>query len=75
MISQANEHDESSSRTNKDLTVSNIDKRVFGFVLEHMVCGAVCTGIYEPGHETTDTNGFRQDALDYVRNLDMPIVH
>ena len=46
-----------------------------GSFLERMGCGVVYTGIYEPGHETTDKNGFRQGALDYVRNLDMPIVH
>ncbi|MBB5573328.1 MULTISPECIES: alpha-N-arabinofuranosidase [Rhizobium] len=58
---------------NKDFTVSNVDKRVFGSFLEHMG-RAVYTGIYEPGHRTADKNGFRQDVLEYVRDLDMPIV-
>ena len=59
----------------RTLPFSNIDKRVLGIRFGAYGVRAVCTGIYEPGHETTDKNGFRQDALDYVRNLDMPIVH
>jgi alpha-N-arabinofuranosidase len=58
---------------NKDFTIATVDRRVFGSFLEHMG-RAVYTGIYEPGHEAADKNGFRQDVLDYVRDLDMPIV-
>lgn len=57
----------------KDFTISTVDKRVYGSFLEHMG-RAVYTGIYEPGHEMADENGFRRDVLDLVRDLDMPIV-
>jgi alpha-N-arabinofuranosidase len=58
---------------NREYTISSVDKRVYGSFLEHMG-RAVYTGIYEPGHETADENGFRTDVLDMVRDLEMPIV-
>ena len=58
---------------NREYTISSVDKRVYGSFLEHMG-RAVYTGIYEPGHETADENGFRTDVLDMVRGLEMPIV-
>ena len=57
----------------RDFTIATVDKRVYGSFLEHMG-RAVYTGIYEPGHETADENGFRQDTLELVRGLDVPIV-
>ena len=57
----------------KDFTIATVDKRVYGSFLEHMG-RAVYTGVYEPGHETADKNGFRQDTLELVRGLDVPIV-
>jgi alpha-N-arabinofuranosidase len=58
---------------NREFTISTVDRRVYGSFLEHMG-RAVYTGIYEPGHPKADTNGFRTDVLDMVRDLDMPIV-
>ncbi len=58
---------------NREFTISTVDKRVYGSFLEHMG-RAVYTGIYEPGHEKADKNGFRTDVLDMVRDLNMPIV-
>lgn len=58
---------------NREYTISSVDKRVYGSFLEHMG-RAVYTGIYEPGHENADKDGFRTDVLDMVRDLDMPIV-
>ncbi len=46
---------------------------LFGSFIEHLG-RAVYGGIYEPGHPTADEQGFRQDVLDMVRELDVPIV-
>ena len=57
----------------KDFKISEIDRRIYGSFIEHLG-RAVYTGIYEPGHPTADKNGFRQDVLDLVRQLQVPIV-
>jgi alpha-L-arabinofuranosidase len=53
--------------------ISNIDPRLYGSFIEHLG-RAVYTGIYEPDHPTADRNGMRQDVIDLVRELDVPIV-
>lgn len=53
--------------------VSEIDPRLYGSFIEHLG-RAVYTGIYEPGHPTADANGMRQDVIDLVRELNVPIV-
>jgi alpha-N-arabinofuranosidase len=57
----------------KDFRVGSIDHRIFGSFIEHLG-RAVYGGIYEPGHPTADDDGFRQDVLDLVRELYVPIV-
>lgn len=57
----------------KNFTVSDIDPRVYGSFIEHLG-RAVYGGIYEPDHPTADANGFRQDALEAIRALKVPIV-
>lgn len=57
----------------KDFTISPIDKRVFGSFIEHLG-RAVYGGIYEPGHQAADENGFRKDVLGLVKELNVPIV-
>ena len=57
----------------KDYVISEIDKRMFGSFIEHLG-RAVYTGIYEPGHPTADKFGFRQDVVNLVRQLNVPIV-
>src|SRR5919204_2015383 len=54
-------------------TVADVDERVFGSFVEHMG-RAVYGGIYEPGHETADADGFRGDVLSLVRELGVTIV-
>lgn len=49
-----------------------VDPRLFGSFVEHMG-RAVYTGLYEPGHKEADENGFRQDVLDLVKPLRIPI--
>src|SRR5918992_5333252 len=53
--------------------VGAVDPRLYGSFVEHMG-RCVYTGIYEPGHPTADADGFRQDAAELVRELDVPIV-
>lgn len=53
--------------------ISQIDNRIYGSFIEHLG-RAVYGGIYEPGHPTADGQGFRQDVLELVRNLNVPIV-
>ena len=48
--------------------IGPVDPRLFGSFVEHMG-RAVYSGIYEPGHPTADTDGFRSDVLDLVAEL------
>jgi alpha-L-arabinofuranosidase len=57
----------------RDFTVSEVDPRLFGGFIEHLG-RHIYTGIYEPEHPTADANGFRQDVLELVRGLRMPIM-
>lgn len=53
--------------------IGAIDPRLFGSFIEHLG-RAIYGGIYEPDHPTADANGFRQDVLALVRELNSPIV-
>ncbi|EHS53347.1 alpha-N-arabinofuranosidase, partial [Rhizobium sp. PDO1-076] len=53
--------------------IGAIDARLYGSFVEHLG-RAVYSGIYEPDHPTADANGMRQDVIDLVRELDVPIV-
>ena len=57
----------------KDFQISSIDKRIYGSFIEHLG-RAVYGGIYQPGHPTADEEGFRQDVLDLVKEIGVPIV-
>lgn len=57
----------------RDFILSDIDPRLFGGFIEHLG-RHIYTGIYEPGHPTADDKGFRQDVLELVRGLNMPIM-
>jgi alpha-N-arabinofuranosidase len=52
----------------RDFRIGDIDPRVFGSFVEHLG-RCVYSGIYEPGHPTADSQGFRQDVLELVRDL------
>jgi alpha-N-arabinofuranosidase len=60
-------------RLDLDHLIGEIDRRLFGSFVEHLGRG-VYTGIYEPGHPTADSDGFRQDVLDLVRELGVSCV-
>ena len=49
-------------------TVGTIDRRVFGSFVEHLG-RCVYDGLYEPGHPCADSEGFRQDVIDLVKEL------
>lgn len=57
----------------KDKIVSKIDDRLYSSFIEHLG-RAVYGGVYEPEHSTADDMGFRQDVLEAVRNLHVPMV-
>ncbi len=54
-------------------TIAPIDARLYGSFVEHLG-RAVYTGIYEPSHPTANEGGMRQDVIDLVRALDVPVV-
>ena len=57
----------------KDFVLAPIDRRIYGSFIEHLG-RAVYQGIYQPGHPRADEQGFRQDTLELVRQLDVPVV-
>ena len=54
-------------------TISKIDDRIYSSFIEHLG-RAVYGGIYEPGHETADDMGFRQDVMKLIKELKVPMV-
>ena len=56
-----------------DFILAEVDPRLFGGFAEHLG-RHIYSGIYEPGHPTADVHGFRQDVLELVRELRMPIM-
>ena len=57
----------------KSFKIAEIDKRVYGSFIEHLG-RAVYNGIYQPGHPSADSEGFRQDVLALVKELQVPII-
>ena len=58
---------------NKNFTIAEVDPRIYGSFVEHMG-RCVYTGIYEPGHKTADSSGFRGDVKELVKELKVPII-
>ena len=58
---------------NRAFPIGEIDPRLYGSFIEHLG-RAVYGGIYEPDHPTADEEGFRQDVLELVKKLGVPIV-
>ncbi|WP_040535495.1 alpha-N-arabinofuranosidase [Schleiferilactobacillus shenzhenensis] len=63
----------SSITLDKYAPVGEIDERIYGSFIEHLG-RAVYTGIYQPGHPSADENGFRQDVIDLINKLNVPII-
>lgn len=53
--------------------IGPIDRHLFGSFLEHLG-RAIYEGIYEPGSKFADSNGFRTDVMNEVRQLGVPII-
>ena len=58
---------------NKNYTIGKIDDRLYGSFAEHLG-RCVYGGIYQPGHESADGDGFRRDVIELVKELDVPLV-
>ena len=54
-------------------TIAPLDRNMFGSFLEHLG-RAIYEGIYDPGSTLSDSNGFRKDVLEDVRQLGVPII-
>ncbi|MCA9903758.1 MAG: alpha-N-arabinofuranosidase, partial [Anaerolineae bacterium] len=54
-------------------TLGQISRNIFGGFAEHLG-RAVYGGIYEPGHPQADADGFREDVIGLIRDLNVPIV-
>jgi alpha-N-arabinofuranosidase len=63
----------STMHIDKNFTIAPVDPRLYGSFIEHLG-RAVYGGIYDPGHPSADKQGFRQDALEAIRNLNVPII-
>lgn len=57
----------------KEYRIGEVDKRLYGAFVEHLG-RAIYGGVYEPGHETADENGFREDVAELVRELQVPVI-
>ena len=57
----------------RNYRIAEIDPRLYGGFIEHLG-RAVYGGIFEPDHSTADELGFRQDVLDLIREIGVPIV-
>ncbi|MDY3251173.1 MAG: alpha-N-arabinofuranosidase [Candidatus Choladocola sp.] len=56
----------------KNEVISKIDDRMYGSFVEHLG-RSIYGGIYAPDHETADEQGFRQDVLEEVKKLNVPV--
>ncbi|MGA8437899.1 MAG: alpha-N-arabinofuranosidase [Candidatus Sulfotelmatobacter sp.] len=54
-------------------TIAPLDRNLFGSFLEHLG-RAIYGGIYDPGSKLSDANGFRQDVLNEIHQLGVPII-
>src|SRR5260370_18088190 len=54
-------------------TMPPLDRNIFGSFLEHLG-RAIYEGIYDPGSQLADSNGFRNDIVDEIKHLGVPIV-
>ena len=60
-------------RIDRNKEISVIDDRLYGSFIEHLG-RAVYEGIYQPDHSSSDEDGFREDVLALVKELNVPVV-
>ena len=58
---------------NNAFKIDNVDSRIYGSFVEHLG-RCVYEGIYEPGHKSADTQGFRGDVRDLVKELNTTFI-
>jgi len=58
---------------NKSFAIDKVDPRIYGTFVEHLG-RCVYEGIYEPGHKTADTYGFREDVKSIVKELNTSFI-
>lgn len=58
---------------NKHSFISEIDPRIYSSFIEHLG-RAIYSGIYEPDHPTANQQGFREDVIDLLKPLSVPVV-
>src|SRR5690554_4109470 len=58
---------------NKKFKIAKTDKRIYGSFIEHLG-RAIYSGIYEPGHPRADKDGFREDVIELIKELKVPVV-
>lgn len=58
---------------NKHFVAGDIDNRLYGSFIEHLG-RAVYDGIYAPEHSCADAEGFREDVLEAVKQLNVSVV-
>jgi alpha-L-arabinofuranosidase len=54
-------------------TTAVLDRNLFGSFLEHLG-RAIYEGIYDPGSKLSESNGFRKDVVNEIRQLGVPII-
>ena len=54
-------------------TLAPLDRNMFGSFLEHLG-RAIYEGIYDPASRLSDSNGFRNDLMQEVRQMGVPII-
>ncbi|SFC84674.1 arabinosylfuranosidase ArfA [Butyrivibrio sp. YAB3001] len=57
----------------RDFTISKVDERIFGSFIEHLG-RAVYEGIYQPGNKFADKDGYREDVIKLIQEINVPIV-
>ncbi|ASA20773.1 alpha-N-arabinofuranosidase [Paenibacillus donghaensis] len=57
----------------KDYVISKIDNRIYGSFVENLG-RCVYGGLYDPEDPTADSDGFRQDVIDAVNELNVPMI-
>ncbi|HSN93629.1 MAG TPA: alpha-N-arabinofuranosidase [Anaerolineaceae bacterium] len=57
----------------KEFVIDRVDERMFGSFIEHLG-RAVYGGIYDPGNPRSDRYGFRQDVIEMVKRLKIPVI-
>lgn len=64
---------ESRLTISKRFSISEVDPRLYGSFIEHMG-RAVYEGIYQPEHPSANELGFRQDVIELVQELKIPLI-